>query len=456
MNYKDKLLNFINQNSFLKNVLTLSSGVLIAQIITFLATPILGRIYLPQDFGNYTLLVNIGNSVLALSCLGMMTVFLLPKEDEEAIALSKLVRLSIAIISALILFIIWIIRPWITIIDVKGTPYLVFISIIYLYIVTMSFSSISYSYVNRKKKYKVLFWNAIITAIANVSISLLLGIMGFGFIGYTFGSVLSFVVSIIYLNYHENIFVKVDTTKYGYKKLLRKYKRFPIYQMPSNLISTLIVQLNSQMVNRLFSLSILGIYSMSLRLISLPVGLVAGSVNRVYFQEASDRYNKGLDIGTFSFNIIKTNIKIVIIPIMIAIVFGEEIFTIFLGNKWRMVGTFTSILSVYYLFTFLSKCLSGALVIIGKNIYVFYLSLSFLILTILFWIVNIYVQLSLITFLIISSSLGILYIITVQMLFFKLTNFDVSKYVIFLLKYIMLPVTIAWIIRFLIFGFNKV
>ncbi len=455
MNYKEKLRTFINQNAFLKNVLTLSSGVLIAQIITFLATPVLGRIYLPQDFGNYTLLVNIGNSVLAFSCLGMMTVFLLPKEDEEAIALSRLVRRSIAIIAALLLFVFWLIKPWISIINVKNTPYVLFLFIIYLYIITLSLSTISYSYVNRRKKYKLLFSNAIITAIANVSISLLLGIMGFGFIGYTLGSILSYIVSIIYLNYHESIFIKVDMQKYSYKKMLKKYKRFPIYQMPSNLINTLIVQLNSQMINRLFSLSILGIYSMSLRLISLPVGLIAGSVNRVYFQEASDRYNKGQDIGEFSFKILTTNIRIVIIPIMIAIIFGEELFTLFLGSKWRMVGTFTSILSIYYLFTFLSKCLSGALVIIGKNIYVFYLSLSFLILTILFWVVNIYIQLDIVTFLIISSFLGILYIIAVQLLFFKLVKFNINKYILFLLKYTILPIGVAWIIRFLIFGVNK-
>ena len=86
-----------------------------------------------------------------------------------------------------------------------------------------------------------------------------------------------------------------------------------------------------QMMERFYSSTALGVYSMALKVLSLPTTLLATPVNRVYFQEASQRYNRGEDIGEFSFNILKANIKIAMIPIAVLIVFGEWIFALFLG-----------------------------------------------------------------------------------------------------------------------------
>ena len=116
----------------------------------------------------------------------------------------------------------------------------------------------------------------------------------------------------------------------------------------------------------------LGIYAMAMRILSLPTILLQTHVIRVYFQEASQRYKNVEDIGEFSIKILKTNIKLAIIPLSLLMIFGEYIFAIFLSEQWREAGTYAAVIGMHQLMLFCNNCLSGGL-IIGKtriNLYV--------------------------------------------------------------------------------------
>ncbi len=52
---------FFPKGEFTRNVLTLMTGTTIAQAIPIAISPILTRIYTPQDFGVYALFVSIGD-----------------------------------------------------------------------------------------------------------------------------------------------------------------------------------------------------------------------------------------------------------------------------------------------------------------------------------------------------------------------------------------------------------
>lgn len=58
---------------------------------------------------------------------------------------------------------------------------------------TYNVQAIYYSYLNRKKCYRQLFWNPIITATVNSAVSIALS--RFGTIGYLFGTISSYIIS---------------------------------------------------------------------------------------------------------------------------------------------------------------------------------------------------------------------------------------------------------------------
>lgn len=438
-------------NGFLKSVLTLSSGVVVAQGINFLGMPAVGRVYDPAAMGDYTIITSNANVIMSVACLGMMTVFMLPEKDEEARGLTRLVTCSTLLLTTLAILGLWLCSPFYRIFQTEETPYALSLLVLWTYIVSYTASDICYAYVNRQRLYRVMFWNPIISAGINVSCGIVFGLLGWGFLGYTAAHILSFLVNILHLLRHANPYEKISDPAFRCFPLLKSYRRFPLYQMPANLIASLGRQIPIQMMEALYSSAALGMYSMARRILALPALLLSAPVNRVYYQEASQRYSRGEDIGEFTFKILETNIKIAIVPMALLTVFGEGIFSLFLGKQWREAGTFAAILSLYYLMSFCSSCISGNYIIIRRNnLSLLFSFLSLFLNVLLFLVVSVF-RVDIYICLILISGVSVFYYLCDNALFLRLVGIPLHRYALFILKYVVLPVGGAWAFRLLIF-----
>ena len=57
------------QSSFIRNVSILVSGTIIAQVFAVLASPILSRLYSPEQFGEYAIFITIVGLLSTISSL---------------------------------------------------------------------------------------------------------------------------------------------------------------------------------------------------------------------------------------------------------------------------------------------------------------------------------------------------------------------------------------------------
>lgn len=406
--------------------------------------PVVGRVYVPAAIGDYTVITTNAKVIMSLAGLGMMTTFMLPEKDEEARGLSRLVTYSTLIITTLAILGLWLCSGFYRIFHTEETPYALSLFVLWLYIVFYTVSNICYAYVNRQRLYRVMFWNPVITAGINVGCGIAFGLMGWGFIGYTLAHILSFLVNILHLIRHANPYGRISNPAFRCLPLLKSYRRFPIYQMPANLLTSVGQQLPIQTIESFYSSSSLGMYSMALKILSLPSSLLATPIHRVYYREASARYNRKEDIGGFAFKILEANIKIAVIPISILTILGPQIFSLFLGEQWRQAGACASILGMYELVNFCSACLSGSFSIIQKNSWNLISALAMLAVGFLLAFIRTYViPLSFTAFLMLFSLLSSLNILCSQAVFLYCTGFKLSKYMLFVLKYIILPFTVS-------------
>ena len=102
------MLNRLKPKSeFARNVLTLMTGTTIAQAIPIAISPILTRIYTPEDFGIFALYMSMA-SILSVVATGRYELaIMLPKKDEDAInivALSLIISFLVSFIALLIVF----------------------------------------------------------------------------------------------------------------------------------------------------------------------------------------------------------------------------------------------------------------------------------------------------------------------------------------------------------------
>jgi O-antigen/teichoic acid export membrane protein len=92
---------FKSKSEFTKNVLTLMTGTTIAQAIPIAISPILTRIYTPEDFGVFALYIAIVSFIAIIVTARYELAIVLPKDDEDAI---NVLFLSLVIMFIIIFF----------------------------------------------------------------------------------------------------------------------------------------------------------------------------------------------------------------------------------------------------------------------------------------------------------------------------------------------------------------
>ena len=75
----------IPKSDFSRNVLTLMTGTSIAQAIPIAISPILTRIYTPDDFGIFALYMSIASIIAVIATGRYELAMMLPKKDSDAI-----------------------------------------------------------------------------------------------------------------------------------------------------------------------------------------------------------------------------------------------------------------------------------------------------------------------------------------------------------------------------------
>src|SRR2546425_10423373 len=93
------------KSEFIRHILTLITGTTIAQAIPLVVTPILTRIYSPQDFGLFALYMSI-IAILGVVATGRYELaIMLPEKDEDAINvvyISFIITLATSLITLIV------------------------------------------------------------------------------------------------------------------------------------------------------------------------------------------------------------------------------------------------------------------------------------------------------------------------------------------------------------------
>ena len=95
-------------SEYSKNVLTLLSGTVIAQALPILFAPVLTRIFSPEEFAVYGVYIAVVMFCTVLSSGRYELAIILPEDDEKAINLLSLSYRLLAVVSAAVLFVVFI------------------------------------------------------------------------------------------------------------------------------------------------------------------------------------------------------------------------------------------------------------------------------------------------------------------------------------------------------------
>jgi len=347
------------KSEFTRNVLTLMTGTTIAQAIPIAISPILTRIYTPEDFGVFALFVSITSILGSIANGRYELAIMLPKKDEDAINIVALGIIITVIFSFLVFLVILIFHNQIVNVlnNKEISTWLYFIPLVVL--LTGLYNVLNY-WNNRKKYYKELANSLIIKSIVLAIVQLSIGFIKQGAGGLVIGQILS--------NMFANIFLLKKLTKYKlliFKiskikmiALAKRYKDFPKFSMWSGLFNIASIQIPILILTAFFSTTIVGFYALSHRFISMPMSFIGSSIGQVFYQKSAEVKNDKQRLSELTFNTYKKLFLIGIVPFSIITVFGDYLFAFVFGNDWVIAGEYAQVLAIWILFVFITSPLT--------------------------------------------------------------------------------------------------
>lgn len=362
---KEKIQTLM-KSQMLRNVTKISSGTMLGQAISVVTLPIFTRLYGAKVIGYWTLFTSVAIIVNAFSDLGLSNAIMMDDEGEQSEKLFSVITTISFIISLIVgvgYFVIKSVTP-----DPSGLHPLFYSGVLFVLIFTQQQVNVCYNWLNKKKQYNILMKNPIINNVSVAVIAIPLGLMGFTKYGYYIGLVLGQVFTLFHMRrYLPRIFF--DFKYRDHFDVIRSHLTYVKFQMPTYLVAQVKNQAPVFFIRSFFGVEILGYYSVCMRVLNIPVNLLASSIGKVYYQTAAEMKKKGQEVGDFTFRNMKRAMYVAIVPMVVIMSFGDIVCMLFLGNDYVITGNLSRIIVFMTYFQFLMMATQGITIVLDKQQY---------------------------------------------------------------------------------------
>jgi len=327
------------------------TGTTIAQAIPIAISPILTRIYTPEDFGLFALFIAITSIFGSIANGRYELAIMLPKKDEDAINIFALGFIITSSVSLLLLLLVMLFHDYFVMLlnnDEIGF-WLYFIPIAVFFIGL--FNILNY-FNTRRKNYKDIANATIIKSIVLAIVQLSIGFMKQGASGLISGQILSQMFANLRLL--KNILKdKVLISKIKMIALAKRYKDFPKFSMWAILANNLSIHFINILMSIFYSVSTLGFYSLVQKILSMPMILIGGSISQVFFEKASHEKKIGNNLNDIFIQALKKLLFISIPLFLILFFMVEDLFAFVFAEEWRVAGVYAQIVIPLFLSRFI-------------------------------------------------------------------------------------------------------
>lgn len=185
--------------------------------------------------------------------------------------------------------------------------------------------------------------------------------------GLILGSFLGFLVAAfwgIFSVMDDIFFVKPAT----YLQLVRNNIKLVKYTAASNIFNTVGNAIFPILAAVIFSQSLIGVYSMAIKIISVPVLLISTSFASVYYPKASKLFSKNFEeFKKYTTDTVRKNILLAVPLILGLNLAAPTVIMLFFGNKWDGLSLLVFICSFWFLMRCLINPISDSFLILKKN-----------------------------------------------------------------------------------------
>lgn len=352
---------------FIKNTFKLSASTVIMMGLSILVTPILTRLYTPEDYGIWGMISSVSMIVTSILFLSYENAIIQTDDEEEVpslIALNIICALAVIFLTILMFFIGKLLK----IRFFELFPSLSFL----LIILFVSFiNNLLLIIANRYAFYNSMSIANITEGTGQALIRILLRTVVKSKSGLIWGNVISLLLASFVLGATiKGFFLKEgksflsSVNIYG---LVKKYKKYPLYDAPARLIEYLIGNIVVLILSSYFNKSDIGCYSLLSQLMILPITLVGTAMSRVSFRELSESIHDEEKLSLLASRLIRICMFLSCLPIIFFVLGGDYLLVWVLGERWQDAGKMALCLTLFSVPVILSEPLQPTFKVFNKQ-----------------------------------------------------------------------------------------
>lgn len=364
MNVTDSLNNirysFFNifRLDFVRNVMTLSTGVVIAHAISLASSPIITRLFTPENFGLLAIFSSLMGIIVTISSLCYERAIVLPKKDSDAVKVMVLSTIILFLVCFMCLALVGFLRDSIAVL--LGSEELSFwLLVIPIGALLGGFLNILRFWAIRIKYFRDHAATSIIQtgvgAIIKIATGFLIGAWAGGLI---YGALIGVFFAVLFLFIKtikdETIHLIRGISINSIKQVASEYKKFPYYASWNALLNAVSQSIIVFLFAIFFTPAVVGFYHLGNRVLRMPLAFLSQSVNKVYFQKAALQYASGQEILDGFKKTTFVLITLGILPFVILSFFGSPLFSFVFGKEWSEAGLYVQILAPWLFFGFIN------------------------------------------------------------------------------------------------------
>lgn len=329
--------------SFIRGVITLATGSAASQVLIVFASPLLTRLYTPNDFGVLAVFSALLGVIAVASCLRYELAIPMARNsiaalNTLAVALGFNVIVALGVAAALVPFD----KEIAALFSAPGLAahlWLLPVGIVFVGLYrTLTFWAV------REKSFGRLARTKLSQAIGGIATQLACGVLSPGPFGLILGQVVGQSAGAISLG--RNLYSRAVALNYRLRArrlaaAAKRHIRFPKYDLPAASINTFAANLPQFMLALLFSPAVAGFYLLAHRVIGMPVVILGQAVGQGLYAHSREAITAGT-LHSFVLKVASALLALISLPLIVLFVFGEDLFRVIFGPDWTTAGTYAS------------------------------------------------------------------------------------------------------------------
>lgn len=339
----------LREHKFLGHVAALMTGSVIAQAVPVLLSPVLTRIYVPDDFAAFALFMAV-NAVISVVGAGRYDqAILLPRDEDDAlnvVALSWLILGTLCLVLTTMIGVSYHVLPADWMVILHGD----WLYLLPLAVFATASLQILASWNNRCGRFPQLAISRASQGVSATGAQCGLGYAGLHSTGLIWGWLAGQLIGMGMLLRANFQSLRAGLPRVTRRRLVANasvYRRFPLLSTWGSLFDSGGAMMVLLIISHTFSSTITGLFSFTQRVLAMPLFLISNAIAQVLHQRIARMNNE--DAAAILPCVLRTAAILAAIAVPFVAVlslFGVELFTFVFGPSWSEAGKYAALLSL--------------------------------------------------------------------------------------------------------------